>query len=1293
MRSQGLTLARPSLVQSSAQAGKQPPLKNEAHPVPLVEYRYGDIPLRRKLEVGSPDDPLEREAELVAERVMGMPDPSLATTAPQRKCACGGSGGDTGTCSECAKKEELQRSVADPAAVREAPPIVHDALGQPGTQLDANTRAFFESPFRSVPIHTGSHAANSAQSVNALAYTIGRKADQKTATSPHAGEIPAIVHDVLQSPGKPLDTDTRALIEPKLADTLGDVRIYTDDHAAASAEAVSANAYTVGNKIVFNHGQYAPHTDAGRRLVSHELAHVVQQSRAASFRDTISSPRDSVESNADLISGHALAGGRGLAQLSSAPVEPMPRLLRQAKPPQPSQEAIETDDFTEAAISLYDRPETRDLGVLVSAGKVLQESFTSGGPKTRATAARILLDTNRVLHEREKTAHRDPNGALLRPSFGDEVPWAEGNPHHVEEIDPFTPTNVARWTSVALSEERPRTPVATQTKPSAISLAAPAKPPEAKTDVSAPVSSGVTVETSLRPDDAPEEKETAGGGEITAGLASLKSAKISDASNALERRAAEITPGANAVMPQSPNASLFAASRATFYIGNRIYVIDRSGHIVPASKGIGIGHEATSEFAFDLAKSSLKSGTYFVAPFAVHARAGTQTETASSNVVLKVDGGRVEAVGGDIFPRTVTSDLVPLLEIMRAAIKAGGGIAIIVSSNRKQQSLRDFSIKKVAAALARVPTHLRWAIRRQIDAMTGQVEAALAGDPETLAQFAFNEGLARLTNIVPPLGAGLQLYQKLTQIVWIADTLNIAAYALTEDEVDLSAQGIAFELAGYIIGEMIDKIKAAASGVRKALARTAPVTDQELSATNPATTPAVAWGTAAAPVQELTNPPRTGTTTAPAIARGTAAAPVQELTNPPLTGATTTPAIARGTAATPVQELTNPPLTGPATTPAIARGTAAAPVQELTNPPLTRPATTPALTQGSAATPVNELTKPPVSSPAATPAVAQGTAAAQVQELTNPPVTGPATTPALAQGSAAQTVQELTNPTVAGSTTTPDRVQGTADPPVQDLTNPPVTDPTTTVVPDLGKTAVIPKPVKPITVGEQSARIQELRARQLQIDPDIRQQESLQRSAADQKAVLEQRRDSAGLSKKQGQTLDQASRRYDAARTEEDSLRAEKLRIDKELAEVRRQVVQPKTWQEHESSVFEKATADHPEGRVGKQVTFDVTDVATNTTVEILADVAVSEHGEVKIIEAKLSESKDLTVEAPKFTDHQNLAYRWISNGNKVLVVPKGANAPRMGLPVGDAVKVSPMIEVHVNSPEGIRVRLFKDTI
>ncbi len=61
---------------------------------------------------------------------------------------------------------------------------------------------------------------------------------------------------------------------------LSSVRVYTDDRAAESARAVNALAYTVGNNIVFGSGEYSPNSPSGRRLIAHEIAHVMQQSRA-----------------------------------------------------------------------------------------------------------------------------------------------------------------------------------------------------------------------------------------------------------------------------------------------------------------------------------------------------------------------------------------------------------------------------------------------------------------------------------------------------------------------------------------------------------------------------------------------------------------------------------------------------------------------------------------------------------------------------------------------------------------------------------------------------------------------------------------------------------------------------------------------------------------------------------------------------------------------------------------------------------------------------------------------------
>ncbi|HSU16504.1 MAG TPA: DUF4157 domain-containing protein [Longimicrobium sp.] len=77
--------------------------------------------------------------------------------------------------------------------------------------------------------------------------------------------------------GARLDPATRAFMEPRLGHDFSRVRIHTGTAAASSAESLSARAYTVGSHVVFGAGQYQPHTPAGRRLLAHELAHVVQQ--------------------------------------------------------------------------------------------------------------------------------------------------------------------------------------------------------------------------------------------------------------------------------------------------------------------------------------------------------------------------------------------------------------------------------------------------------------------------------------------------------------------------------------------------------------------------------------------------------------------------------------------------------------------------------------------------------------------------------------------------------------------------------------------------------------------------------------------------------------------------------------------------------------------------------------------------------------------------------------------------------------------------------------------------------
>lgn len=89
--------------------------------------------------------------------------------------------------------------------------------------------------------------------------------------------VPPIVYDELRAPGQPLDLATRIFMEQRFGHDFSQVHIHTDARAAESAEAVHARAYTVGRDVVFGAGQYAPSSADGRRLLAHELTHVVQQ--------------------------------------------------------------------------------------------------------------------------------------------------------------------------------------------------------------------------------------------------------------------------------------------------------------------------------------------------------------------------------------------------------------------------------------------------------------------------------------------------------------------------------------------------------------------------------------------------------------------------------------------------------------------------------------------------------------------------------------------------------------------------------------------------------------------------------------------------------------------------------------------------------------------------------------------------------------------------------------------------------------------------------------------------------
>jgi len=178
----------------------------------------------------------------------------------QRKCACGGSTGLSGPCWDCQRKRLQGKSLQTKLRINE-----------PGDYYEQEADRVAEQVMRM-----------SDAEVNGPRRDAGMPLMQRRATAAGAGvaEAPPIVHDVLNTPGRPLDASTRAFFEPRFGHDFSQVRVHAGERAEQSARDVNAHAYTLRHNIVFGAGQYSPETADGRRLIAHELTHVLQQGTA-----------------------------------------------------------------------------------------------------------------------------------------------------------------------------------------------------------------------------------------------------------------------------------------------------------------------------------------------------------------------------------------------------------------------------------------------------------------------------------------------------------------------------------------------------------------------------------------------------------------------------------------------------------------------------------------------------------------------------------------------------------------------------------------------------------------------------------------------------------------------------------------------------------------------------------------------------------------------------------------------------------------------------------------------------
>jgi len=220
---------------------------------------------------------------------------------------------------------------------------------------------------------------------------------------------------VLRSPGQPLDAGTRAFMEPRFGRDFSHVRIHTDVPAAASAHAVAALAYTVGQQIVFGSGQYAPTTPAGRRLLAHELAHTVQQDRfgaSVSPRLEVGAVDTAAELEADRVANHVVSGGAA-PRIQSAPA---PLVQREPKT---------DDDGPEPNFDSAQQRGGHARAAFIDAGK-------RGDDQVRVAITRYLCDcVGRNVTKTKGSTHLKPgpgvtleicNGRVTGRLTGDVVP-------------------------------------------------------------------------------------------------------------------------------------------------------------------------------------------------------------------------------------------------------------------------------------------------------------------------------------------------------------------------------------------------------------------------------------------------------------------------------------------------------------------------------------------------------------------------------------------------------------------------------------------------------------------------------------------------------------------------------------------------------------------------------------------------------------------------------------------------------------------------------------------------------
>jgi hypothetical protein len=236
------------------------------HPLLNLQRSVGNQAIQRlirspyiqaKLNVSSPGDQFEQEADRVAYTVMRMPDDQVnpgATVSTRTQISR-----LQRQCTEC--EEKIQRQELE----EEEEPVQAKLDGQrPKIQ-----RLQAESSDKVLRRPAAAEEENEEEEL------VQGKAAEGGGHQVSQGVQSQI--DSFRGGGQPLPTTLRAYFEPRFGHDFGAVRIHAGAQAAETARSINAQAFTVGRDVAFAVGQYSPETGAGKRLLAHELTHVIQQ--------------------------------------------------------------------------------------------------------------------------------------------------------------------------------------------------------------------------------------------------------------------------------------------------------------------------------------------------------------------------------------------------------------------------------------------------------------------------------------------------------------------------------------------------------------------------------------------------------------------------------------------------------------------------------------------------------------------------------------------------------------------------------------------------------------------------------------------------------------------------------------------------------------------------------------------------------------------------------------------------------------------------------------------------------